>query len=116
VRQKRLDEALKALAKAAELAPDNARYSYVYAVALQSAGKPEQAIRVLAATHRAHPGDVDTLFALVSYSREGGHEKEALAYARALQALVPDNPAVDQLVRELGDGRQSGAAGAVAPH
>jgi hypothetical protein len=54
--------------------------------------------------------------ALVSYSREGGHAKEALAYARALQALVPDNPAVDQLVGELGDGRQSGAAKAVAPH
>jgi hypothetical protein len=59
---------------------------------------------------------VDTLFALVSYSREGGHEKEALAYARALQALVPNNPAVDQLVRELGDGSKDDAAGAASPH
>ncbi len=102
VRQKRLDAAVAALAKAAELAPDNARYGYVYAVALQSTGKLDQAIQVLEDTHRRRPGDVDTLVALVTFHRDGGHPTEALKYARELQELMPDNPSVDQLVRELG--------------
>jgi tetratricopeptide (TPR) repeat protein len=101
VRQKKTDEALGALARAAELAPDNARYSYVYAVALQSSGKLDQSIQVLEEAHRRHPGDVDTLFALATFNRDGGHPKEALKYARELQALVSDNPLIDRLVREL---------------
>ncbi len=101
VRQKKLDQAMSALAKAAELAPDNARYSYVYAVALQSSGRLEEAVGVLEAVHQRHPGDVETLSALVTYSREAGHREKALDYARQLQKLVPDNPSVDQLVRDL---------------
>jgi predicted CXXCH cytochrome family protein len=102
VRQKKLDKALSALAKAADLAPDNARYSYVYAVALQSSGKLGEAIGVLETAHRRRPGDLDTLSALVTYSREDGRREEALDYARQLQRLSPDNPSVDQLVRDLG--------------
>lgn len=101
VRQKRLDEAAAALAKAAELAPENARYGYVYAVALQSTGKLEQAIQVLEDAYRRHPGDADTLVALVTFSRDAGHLEEARQYAQALHELVPDNPAVDQLLQEL---------------
>jgi tetratricopeptide (TPR) repeat protein len=95
VRQKRLDEAVGALARGSELAPENARYTYVYAVALQSTGKLGQAIQVLEDAHRRHPGDVDTLVALVTFNRDGGHPKEARKYARELQDLMPDNPPVD---------------------
>jgi tetratricopeptide (TPR) repeat protein len=101
VRQKKLDQAVNALGMAAELASDNARYSYVYAVALHSSGKLSEAIRVLKAAHRRRPGDLDTLSALVTYSREAGLREEALDYARRLQQLVPDNPSVDQLIRDL---------------
>jgi tetratricopeptide (TPR) repeat protein len=101
VRQKKSEEAVTALAKAAELAPDNARYSYVYAVALQSTGKLDQAIEVLEDAHGRHPGDLETLFALATFNRDGGHPKEALKYARELQELMPGNPSVDQLLREL---------------
>jgi Tfp pilus assembly protein PilF/cytochrome c553 len=101
VRQTKPDEAVSELAKAAELAPDNARYSYVYAVALQSEGKLDEAIQVLEVAHRRRPGDVDTLFALVIFNRDSGRPKEALKYARELRELAPDNPSVDQLVREL---------------
>jgi tetratricopeptide (TPR) repeat protein len=101
VRQKRLDEATAALATAADLAPENARYGYVYAVALQSTGKLEQAIHVLEEAHRRHPGDVDTLVALVTFSRDGGHLEAAQKYARALKELMPGNPVVDQLLQEL---------------
>jgi tetratricopeptide (TPR) repeat protein len=101
VRQKKPDQAVIALAKAAKLAPDNARYSYVYAVALQSSGKLGKAIKVLEMAHQRHPGDLDTLSALVSYNREVGNRELALDYAHQLQRLVPDNPSVDQLVRDL---------------
>jgi predicted CXXCH cytochrome family protein len=106
VRQKRLDQAVDALAKAADLEPDNARYSYVYAVALQSSGRLSEAIQVLEAARRRHPGDLETLSALVTFSREADRREQALEYARQLQQLVPDNPSVDQLVQELeGAGR-----------
>jgi len=101
VRQKRLDEATTALAKAAELAPENARYGYVYAVALQSSGKLDQAIAVLEDAHRRHPGDVDTLVALVTFNRDAGHPKEARHYGQVLRELVPGNPMVEQLVQGL---------------
>lgn len=101
VRQKRLDQAVDALAKAADLEPDNARYSYVYAVALQSSGRLSEAIQVLEAARRRHPGDLETLSALVTFSREADRREQALEYARQLQQLVPDNPSVDQLVQEL---------------
>ena len=47
VRGKTAEEALAALAQAAYQARENARYSYVYAVALQSSGKLEESLRVL---------------------------------------------------------------------
>ena len=47
IRQKRLPEALTALAEAARLDGDNARYGYVYAVALNGAGQGPKAIQEL---------------------------------------------------------------------
>lgn len=101
VRQKRPLAATAALARSAALAPENARYSYVYAVALQSNGKLDQAIGVLEDSHSRHPGDLDTLVALATFHRDAGRQQEALDYARRLQQLMPDDPSVDQLVRQL---------------
>ena len=92
VRQQRLDQALVALAKAADLAPENARYGYVYAVALQSGGKLGQAIAVLEDLNQRHPGDLDTLVALISFHREAGNRQRALHYAQALQRLRLSDP------------------------
>lgn len=101
VRQKRLDESLPALSKAAELAPDNTRYGYVQAVALQSNGRIDEAIAALEKIHQRHPGDIETTSALVLYNREVGKLGAALAYARQMQRLRPNDPSVERLVREL---------------
>ena len=101
VRQKRLDESLPALAKAAELAPDNARYGYVQAVALQSSGRISEAIAVLEKVHQRHPGDLETLSALILYHREAGALGAALDYARQMQRLRPTDPSLERLIREL---------------
>ena len=60
VRAERRDEALTELRLAAELMPGSARFVYVYAVALNSLGDPEEALRVLEEAQAAnHPDDPD---------------------------------------------------------
>ena len=71
-RLKRLDEALGEFRRAAELEPDQARYAYVYAVALHSAGRGNEAMTALKESLARHPDDRDTLLALISFSREAG--------------------------------------------
>ena len=71
-RLKRPDEALGELRRAAELAPEQARYAYVYAVGLHSSGRGGEAMTVLKDTLAAHPGDRATLSALISFSRDAG--------------------------------------------
>ena len=102
IRQKRLPEALTALAEAARLGGDNARYGYVYAVALNGAGQGPKAIQTLETVVAKHPNDRDTLMALVAFQREAGNLDAAREYARRLAALEPDNPEVRALLRQVG--------------
>jgi Flp pilus assembly protein TadD len=78
VRLKRPEMALDELRKAAELGPDQARYVYVYAVALHSVGRIEEAITALKENLTRHTDDRDTLLALVTFSRDGGDAAAAL--------------------------------------
>ena len=89
VRQQRAGEALEELRLATTLSPDDARYVYVYAVALNSSGKPEQAILVLQGAHSRHPNNRDILGALVAFHRDMGNEAAAQTYAAKLRALSP---------------------------
>jgi tetratricopeptide (TPR) repeat protein len=57
VRQKDLQAALASLRRAAELAPEETRYSYVYAVALHSAGRPREALAVADKALQRAPGN-----------------------------------------------------------
>lgn len=93
--------ALNELALAAKLAPDNARYSYVHAVALHSAGKGDEALAILRAADVRHPYDLEILGALVSMNREAGNAKAALPYARKIAEILPGDPGVKRLVAEL---------------
>ncbi|MCU0809088.1 MAG: tetratricopeptide repeat protein, partial [Candidatus Contendobacter sp.] len=102
IRQKRLPEALTALAEAARLGSDNARYGYVYAVALNGAGQGQQAIQTLETVLAKYPNDRDTLMALVAFQRDVGKIDAARDYARRLAALEPDNPEVRALLRQVG--------------
>jgi predicted CXXCH cytochrome family protein len=93
--------ALKELGAAAKLAPESARYAYVYAIGLYSAGKRDAALAQLRAADAHHPYDLDILGALVSMHREAGKPKDALPYARKLAEILPDDPGVKQLLAEL---------------
>jgi predicted CXXCH cytochrome family protein len=89
VRLKRTDEALQELHRAAELDPGQARYAYVYAVALHSAARLDDSLAVLKDSLARHPGDRDTLQALMTFSRDSGDPSSALEYAERLARIPP---------------------------
>jgi tetratricopeptide (TPR) repeat protein len=89
VRQKRSSEALKALEQAAMLSMDNARYIYVYAVALNSSGDNDKAILVLQGAHHRFPANTNILSALVAFHRGAGNYEAAGIYTKKLQGLSP---------------------------
>jgi predicted CXXCH cytochrome family protein len=100
-RLKRPEAALEELQKSAELGPDEARYSYVYAVALQSAGRIADAMMVLKENVARHANDRDSLMALVTFSRDGGDVGAALEYAERLARISPRDAGLAALIREL---------------
>ena len=101
VRQHNYADALPELRRAGELAPGNARYAYVYAIALNSIGASAQAMEVLEMARKRHPADRDTLLALVSIARESGDFATALLHARELVTLYPADMELRLLVLDL---------------
>ena len=93
--------ALDLLRRAHELAPDNARYAYVYAVALNSTSASGEAMTLLEETHQRHPADRDILLALVSIARDKGDFTIALRHARELAVIEPENAELRALVADL---------------
>jgi predicted CXXCH cytochrome family protein len=101
VRLKRVDQALDELRSAAELDPGQARYAYVYAVALHSTGRIREAMTELKESLARHPGDRDTLLALITFSRDGGDAGAALEYAEQLAQIAPQDHGLAALIEEL---------------
>jgi predicted Zn-dependent protease len=100
-RRKDQQAALKSLARAAQLAPGNARYAYVYAVALNSYGQPREAIRLLEGFAGERPPDHDTLLALASMQRDAGLRDAARKTAAELVAAFPESRDARQLADAL---------------
>jgi predicted CXXCH cytochrome family protein len=101
VRLKRSDDAIEELATAAALEPDRARYAYVYAVALHSAGRVPQSISVLNQSLARHPSDRDTSLALINFYRGTGDVASALAVAQQFALVVPEDQNLARLIQEL---------------
>jgi Flp pilus assembly protein TadD len=100
-RLKRPDQALGEFQRAAELDRDRARYAYVYAVALHSAGRGGEAVTALKEILVRHPADRDTLVALVGFSRDAGDFAAAVDYAERLARVAPDDRSVATLMENL---------------
>ena len=100
-RQKRTAESLKELGEAARLAPNDARLAYVYAVALNDAGKRREALDLLRATVKRSPWDRDVLTGLVHFSLQAGDRDEALRYANQLRELDPESQEHAQLAQRV---------------
>jgi predicted CXXCH cytochrome family protein len=95
------EEGAELLKRAMAIEPDNARYAYVCAVALNSSGAAGEAMALLDQTHRQHPMDREVLMALVSFARDRGDFAVTLGHARGLLALDPGNAQLQALVAEL---------------
>jgi tetratricopeptide (TPR) repeat protein len=100
-RQRRYPEAVAEFGRASSLAPDNPRYAYVYAIALNSMGKPAAALRVLGEVYRRHPYDRDVLLGLASILRDEGRMKDATMYAEELVAVMPSSAEANRLLEEI---------------
>ena len=101
VRQRNPAEALPLLRDASALDPANARYAYVYAVALNSAGSTAEAKAILELTHKQHPTDRNVLMGLIAFERDSGDVAAAIAHAQELAALEPRNPQIRALLDDL---------------
>jgi tetratricopeptide (TPR) repeat protein len=95
------EEALRYLARAAELEQAGFRHRYVYAIALHDSGQGSASIDTLKALLRVTPDNPDVLIALVTYCRESNRVAEAKRYAGRLRTLSPDDPNVQRLYDSL---------------
>jgi Flp pilus assembly protein TadD len=90
---------LAELERATRLEPAVARFAYAYALALNGAGRADDAIRVLTSTLAAHPDDREVLVALAAFERDAGRLAAAREHAALLLARNPD----DREARALAD-------------
>lgn len=91
IRQKHTVAALKELAAAAKLAPEDPRFAYVFAVALHDTGNAGDAVATLEAALKRHPYDRAMLAALASYQQEAGNGARVRELAKLLQELEPED-------------------------
>ena len=101
VRQARPEEGLEALRQAVELNDTNARYLYVYAVALNSLGQAGAAIDLLMRGQNSFPADFDIHWALATMLRDGGQTDSAREVAENLATRYPQAQPVRDLLISL---------------
>lgn len=85
-RERRYDEAIDALGRAANNDPRNARYAFVHGVALFDTGRKREGVAALEKALQRNPGDRDLLSALAAYAQQAGDAKAAQAYLSRLHA------------------------------
>ena len=105
IRQRDRAQATKEFAIAAQLDPANARYAYVYGVALHDTGQPAKAREVLAAAVTRQPFDRDLLLVLAQYASEAGDREAAKRYVARLREVEPDDPRYARLAAQIEEAR-----------
>ncbi len=101
VREKRVQDAIPYLKIAATIEDAQPRFSYVYAVALDSIGATGQALAHLKASDQRWPNQIDTLNTLLMYADKQNQLTEHMQYLSRLSALSPASPLVRQLMQKL---------------
>ena len=86
IRNKEKTKAIEALKKAVELAPDDTRFSYVYAVAVGEKN-PAEAIKILEAVYPKHSGDIQIVSGLAYYYKMTGDPAKSEEYNKKVKAL-----------------------------
>lgn len=87
IRDKEPLKALDYLKKAAQQAPDNALFTYVYAIALSDHGKNTEALALLQTWHRKRTGNPDVLMLLIKLLEAQGDHNAAKPYRVELSEI-----------------------------
>jgi hypothetical protein len=82
-----MPEGLDALARATQLAPDDARFAFVYAVGLHSIGKAREALTEIDRALARHPGNLELLNAGAAFARDAGDSETMARYMKRIAAL-----------------------------
>jgi Flp pilus assembly protein TadD len=93
---------LPLLAAAVARAPDSARFAHVYAVALESLDRPQDALQVRKDALTRNPYDVDLLAGLLRYQLGIRDRDGALSTVDRLLALRPRDSELQNLKAQLG--------------
>jgi Flp pilus assembly protein TadD len=75
--------------------------SGLYAVALHSAGRKDEAMSALKESLAKHPDDRDTLLALLTFNRDAGAIGTAVEYAERLSRIAPNDRGLADLIQDL---------------
>jgi len=102
VRLKRTSEAVTALRRATQLAPENPRYAYVLAVALNSTGQTAAALKEVRRALDRNPGNLDLLIAGASFGRDSGDTEAIREFVQELINRYPNDPNVRQFLQGFG--------------
>lgn len=101
VRLRRMKEALGSLKQAAEGAPTNARFTYVYLVALDGSGDRNAAVTGLNSALKVHPFDESLLRLALAWGLRSGDEDQTRQALHGLLRLHPDDAALRQMQQRL---------------
>lgn len=99
--ESRLGEVTQLLAKAVELAPEQARIRYNYGLALQKLGQPKQAEQQLLKAMELAPAEADYVRAAAIVYAQQHRWAEAAHLARRLVSLRPHDPSAQQMAAEF---------------
>jgi predicted CXXCH cytochrome family protein len=86
VRNKQKEKAIEYLKEALILEPNDARFAYVYAVAIGEK-EPKEAIKILKRAYEKHTGDKEIVSALVYYYKQVNEGKMSKVYEEKLKVL-----------------------------
>ncbi|MBV1888942.1 MAG: tetratricopeptide repeat protein [Proteobacteria bacterium] len=98
IRKGNYQAALPHLKLATEQTDAQARYAYVYAVALDELGQTKKAVDTLVLATQRWPGQYDLLMTLVLYLEKTGDTFSIHQYISQLTVIAPADPAVKTLV------------------
>ena len=99
VRKQALTDAITELEEAVRLDPQNSQYKTTFAVALDSAGRTEEALDRL--DDWAVGGDAEIIGLALQYSLKLRRMPEALKHAEDLARLRPQDPQISSLIGQL---------------
>jgi predicted CXXCH cytochrome family protein len=103
IRKQDNDRAIGYLEIAVEQIDAQPRFSYVYAIALESMGRINDAIGVLEDANQRWPNQYDLLLAQVMFMEKSGNTEDIYRYISALTAIAPGSPEVKSLVQRFGN-------------